>query len=169
MPINSILWLKSLPAGNPNLITIMHCLEVIKAMNNRAATVILDNYNRDCSLCKSRGGYVAHSAATRSTHFASRAEHEETYILYYWVEGISQLAINTAVEHIEAGFSVAQAWRAVLQAIHGARIPGLVIRGGDKVKHARVPIVAEIPSGACVLHLGATGFADLHFKLSKLG
>lgn len=147
----------------------MYCLEVIKSESYQNPPRILDNYNRDCSLCRSSAGYVAHSAVTRSTHFASRTEHEETYVLYYWVHGISQLAVNVAVEHIQAGYSVPQAWRAVLLAVHGARVPGLKIRGGDKVRHNRVPIVAEIPSGRAVLHLGANCFAELHQLLTTLG
>lgn len=145
----------------------MISLPILIALNNRPQK-IRDNFNRDSSLCKSRGGFVAHSAVHRSTHFASAKEHPETYALYWWIaDSKNQAAVNCAVQSIECGQTVAATWRAVLPILHP--IPGLVIHGGDKVKKLSVPIRADIPSGQAVLRLSAITFAELHCKLGKVG
>lgn len=130
----------------------MYCLEVIKSPSFQSPPAIRDNFNRDCSAVKSRGGFVCHSAAQRSTFFADATEHGETFHLIDCVRG-NRVALNAAVESIALGHSVPSAWRAVILACHAPRIPGLKIRGGDKVKHARVEITVEIPckGGADVL------------------
>lgn len=46
----------------------MHCLEVIRSINNRAS-VPNAVQSRDCSFCQSRTGVVLHSAKLRSTAF----------------------------------------------------------------------------------------------------
>lgn len=142
-------------------------LKELIALNNRPVA-IRDNFNRDSSLCKSRGGFVAHSAVHRSTHFASAKEHPETYALYWWIaDSKNQAAVNVAVQSIECGQTVAATWRAVLPVLH-PQIAGLKIHGGDRVKKLSVPIRADIPSGMAVLRLSAITFAELHCKLSKL-
>lgn len=123
----------------------MYCLEVIKSPSFQNPPTVRDNFNRDCSCVKSRGGYVCHSAAQRSTFFVDATEHGETFHLIQCVKG-NQTALSAAVESIALGHSVPSAWRAVILAYHGPRIPGLKIRGGDKVKHARVDITVEIPT-----------------------
>lgn len=122
----------------------MYCLEVIKSANFQSPPVIRGNDNRDCSCVKSRGGFVCHSAAQRSTFFVDATEHAETYHLIECTRG-NRVALNTAIESIALGYSVPSAWRAVILAYHAPRIPGLKIRGGDRVKHARVDITVEIP------------------------
>lgn len=122
----------------------MYCLEVIKSESFQSPARVRDNFNRDCSCVRSRGGFVCHSAAQRSTFFACATEHPETYHLIDCVRG-NQTALNAAIESIALGYSVAAAWRAVILAYHGPRIPGLKVRGGDKAKHARVDITIEIP------------------------
>lgn len=122
----------------------MYCLEVIKSPSFQSPPVIRDNSNRDCSCVKSRGGFVCHSAAQRSTFFVDAAEHGETHHLIDCVKG-NRVALNAAVESIALGYSVPSAWRAVILAYHAPRIPGLKIRGGDAAKHARVEITVEIP------------------------
>lgn len=122
----------------------MYCLSVITSPSFQNPPVIRDNSNRDCSCVKSRGGYVCHSAAQRSTFFVDAAEHAETFHLIQCVKG-NQTALSAAVESIALGHSVPSAWRAVILAYHGPRIPGLKVRGGDAAKHARVDITVEIP------------------------
>ena len=122
----------------------MYCLEVLKSESFQMPPVIRDNFNRDCSAIKSRGGFVCHSASQRSTFFACATEHAETYHLIDCCKA-NQTALNAAIEAIAAGYTVASAWRAVILAYHAPRIPGLKIRGGDRVKHARVEITVEIP------------------------
>ena len=122
----------------------MYCLEVIKSESFQSPARVRDNHNRDCSCVKSRGGYVCHSAAQRSTFFACSVEHAETYHLIDCARS-NQVALNAAIESIALGYSVPAAWRAVILAYHGPRIPGLKIRGGDKAKHAPVDITVEIP------------------------
>lgn len=122
----------------------MYCLEVIKSPSFQNPPTIRDNSNRDCSCVKSRGGFVCHSAAQRSTFFVDVAEHPDTFHLIDCVRK-NQIALNAAIESIALGHSVPSAWRAVILACHAPRIPGLKVRGGDKVKHARVDITVEIP------------------------
>ena len=122
----------------------MYCLEVIKSPSFQNPSAVRDNFNRDCSCVESRGGFVCHSAAQRSTFYADALEHAETYHLIDCVK-VNQTALNAAVESIALGYSVPSAWRAVILAYHAPRIPGLKVRGGDKVKHARVDITIEIP------------------------
>lgn len=138
----------------------MYCLEAIIEMNRLPRPVIRGNDNRDCS-CNftksgmSGAGVICHSASQRSTFFASATEHAETYHLIQCVKG-NQIALNAAVEALALGYSVPSAWRTVILVYHGPRIPGLKIRGGDKVKHARVDITVEIPckGGVDVLTFG---------------
>lgn len=102
----------------------------------------------------------------RSTFNVNRRDHSEAFALLEFVTG-SQELVNLAVESLQAGHSVASAWRRVMVAKH-ARIQGLTIHGGDRVKHAAVPIVAHIPQGAAVLHLGGHTWTDLNSKLERL-
>ena len=132
----------------------MYCLEVIKSPSFQNPSAVRDNFNRDCSAVRSRGGFVCHSAAQRSTFYADALEHAETYHLIDCVK-VNQIALNAAVESIALGYSVPSAWRAVILAYHGPRVPGLVVRGGDAAKHsgARVPITVEIPTrGGVEIH-----------------
>ena len=135
----------------------MYCLEVLKSESFQTPPVIRDNFNRDCSAIKSRGGFVCHSASQRSTFYADALEHAETYHLIDCCKA-NQTALNAAIEAIAAGYTVASAWRAAILAYHGPRVPGLSIRGGDAAKHsgARVPITVEIPckGGRDVLTFG---------------
>ena len=130
----------------------MYCLEVLKSQSFQNPPIIRGNDNRDCSCVKSRGGFVCHSAAQRSTFFACANEHAETYHLIDCCKA-NQTALNAAVESIALGYSVPSAWRAAILAYHGPRVPGLVVRGGDEAKHAPVPITVEIPTrGGVEIH-----------------
>lgn len=142
---------------------------------NAVPPVIHDNFNRDCSLIKTSvcvnlltrervPAFIAHSAAHRSTYSANEAEHGETYRLFWWVKDTSsQSAINCAVESIQAGFTVATTWRKVIETLH----PGVRVHGGDVVKHASVPIRADVPSGKLTLRISADSFPQLLCELER--
>lgn len=139
--------------------------------------VIRDNFNRDCSVLRTRtcvdlltrekvDCFVCHSAVTRSTFNVNQKDHAESFALLEFVVGCQAL-VNLAVESLQAGQTVAAVWRRVLTEKH-SRIHGLSIHGGDVVRHAAVPIVAHIPQGAAVLHLGGHTWLDLDSKLERL-
>lgn len=57
--------------------------------------VIRDNFNRDSSAIKSRGGYVIHSGVHRSTAFVSDAEAVSSL---EWAKELGQPALNGWIE-----------------------------------------------------------------------
>jgi hypothetical protein len=71
----------------------MIALDDLIAINKKTVT-IRDNFNRDSSCCKSRGGYVIHSGIHRSTAFVSSVEHPEGFeSLEFWKDK-GQAALN---------------------------------------------------------------------------
>ena len=98
----------------------MYCLSVIQAMNNRPIK-IRDNFNREASMIKSRGGFVLHSGVFRSTAFVGpdccTYQDAQEWILrpgpaqWAWVDqivgGASQEAANAAALAVYFGFPVA--------------------------------------------------------------
>lgn len=92
-------------------------LQELIAVNNRAPIVINDNFNRDCSACRSRSGVVIHSAALRSTSFVDAAEHPESHASLVWViETLPQAGLNAWIEYIMDGSDVANAETAAIRA-----------------------------------------------------
>lgn len=146
----------------------MYCLEVLKSESFQNPPVIRDNHNRECSCVQSRGGFVCHSAAQRSTFFVDAVEHGETFHLIQCTRA-NQTALNAAVESIALGHSVPSAWRAVILAYHAPHIPGLRIRGGDAAKHARVEITVEIPTRGGVDVLTFAEFWQAFNALAAIG
>lgn len=122
----------------------MYCLEVITSPSFQSPPAVRDNFNRDCSCVKSRGGFVCHSAAQRSTFFVDAAEHAESFHLIQCTRG-NQTALNIAIESLALDYSVPQSWRNVIRRHFAGKLPeGWTIRGGDG-GHAPVPITVEIP------------------------
>lgn len=122
----------------------MHCLEVITSASFQSPPRINGEHNRDCSCVKSRGGFVCHSAAARSTFFVSAMEYPESFHLIECMRG-NRVALNVAIESLQEDYSVPQAWRNVIRMHFALLLPeGWTIRGGDG-GHAPVPITVEIP------------------------
>jgi hypothetical protein len=77
----------------------MNSLEAIISINNRPA-IRRDNFNRDSSGVKSRGGFVIHSGIHRSTAFVDAVDHAECHAaLTYW-RAQGQAAENGFIESI---------------------------------------------------------------------
>ena len=62
---------------------------------NQTPPVIRDNFNRDSSAIKSRGGYVIHSGVHRSTAFVSEAV---AVASLEWSKTLGQAALNGWIE-----------------------------------------------------------------------
>lgn len=146
----------------------MYCLEVLKSDKFQSPPVIRDNFNRDCSACFSRGGVVCHSAALRSTFFCDATRHAESFHLIQCATSCNQTAVNAAIEALAADYSVAAAWRAMLAAVFADKLPGVKIHGGERVKHAAVPIRADVPNGRLTERVNAANFPALFFELARL-
>jgi len=143
----------------------MHCLEVIKSASYQNPAKLQDNHNRDCSICKSTAGFVIHSAALRSTAFVSVECDKPTHdaCAFFHRRG-DQSAINAWVERAVACQPTPLANAAALQALHGERIPGLVVRT-DKYLGS---YAAEIPTAKLTFSLECLTLEGMDRRLSAI-
>lgn len=75
----------------------MYSLETIIAINNRPQKLKTAIFHRDSSFCKSRGGFVIHSAAHRSTSFIDPVDHPESHAAFSYWSRQGQAAVNAFV------------------------------------------------------------------------
>jgi hypothetical protein len=82
----------------------MYSLEVIKSLNNKAATPSAVQ-SRDCSVCFSRGGAVIHSARHRDTVFIYGSAKRIIRKLRDLKESGLQSALNSYIEELYSKYS----------------------------------------------------------------
>lgn len=143
----------------------MYSIEVIKSASFQNPTKLRDNFNRDCSICKSSAGFVIHSAALRSTAFVSVACDKPTHdACAFFHHRKNQKAINKWIECVMAGHATPDANAQALQAMHGDHIPGLVVRT-DKYLGS---YVADIPTAKLVFGMECLTLEGMDKRLSAV-
>lgn len=142
----------------------------LKSLNDRASVQVNTPWNRDCSACASRSGFVIHSAAQRSAAFISKEEHPESYqALQAVIAWRDQAALNAWIESCMADCSTLHSNCAALVAAH-KRIHGLKISAvecgpqGGGVNY--VASIKHVPK--CELRLGGASLTEMHARLCKV-
>ena len=134
---------------------------------NRRTRIIRDNFNRECSFCQSRGGFVLHSGVHRSAVFVSGTEHPEAHAAFTYWSGQGQPAVDAFITALVGDpCDLHGAERAAFQATR----PGWSLRevsSGGKLLTDRRELIATRPSGRLVEELGAYRWVELHERTSS--